>query len=108
MIKTFNTPKNFRKALEEIVSQRQVEELFEHENAHYEKAKKLGYSPYFIIRLAEEEGINKIYCSINLREAQNAQISPEHRIMIALAPKNPSEQDYMTAEECSISIRGRN
>jgi hypothetical protein len=101
-MKTFNTPENFKKALEEIVSQRQVEELFEHENAHYEKARELGYDASFIIEEIWERKSKKILCSICLDNVIYGTVPPEHLIAIALAPKNPSKRDYMVAEEYSL------
>lgn len=91
----FETETDFRKALYEITLPNNAEKIIEHEREHYEEARARGYSPYYQLRINKD----RFTCSTALKEIK---VNIHDRIAILLAPKNPSETDYMLAEAFKI------
>jgi hypothetical protein len=73
--------------------------LINHEKAHYQKAKDLGYSP--LVKLViEKTGLTFIEIIF-----KNCEISPIDAIEIALAPIDPSLDDLCMVEKNREKIK---
>ena len=68
-------------------------ETIEHERAHYNKARELGYETEFKLRFGRN-----CFTMITLEFKGEREVSDEDLIAIAEAPENPSFEDYMTAK----------
>lgn len=72
-------------------------EMLEHERAHIETARRLGYTgKYQIEEQTPDRGFKKYRAAFLLDENVT---NPEHIEAILMAPKNPSESDYAQLKE---------
>jgi len=86
--RTFDDEVQFKLALETCFEK--PGEIFEHEKAHADAMRNLGYTPQFTIDLGDNSIIT--HPKEEIKDSR-------HRVIIALAPKDPSPHDMMIAEE---------
>jgi hypothetical protein len=89
----FRSYEEFALFVKKIVeNKKRAQRILEHEKSHFRKARELGYHPiYFAKDYGREYGFQVVI---------PGEISPEHQVLIALAPENPSERDFALAREC--------
>jgi hypothetical protein len=90
---------DFREALTRLgYHPKFIDDVVQHENAHFETAQQFGYDPTFVItdtlqRITDTCTRHDYGFGIRLPKP----IKPQHMIDICLAPSNPSITDYDTA-----------
>lgn len=92
------TEEEFRTAITLVYDPLDAPDLIEHELAHFKKARELGYKAHFELGINQELHLDDVCVKID-HELPLA----EHRILIALAPVNPSRGDYKIVEEAKQS-----
>lgn len=97
----FDNEKDFSEHLKKLLLEEEesyVQNIIDHEKAHYEKAKELGYTPLFFIKERSStqgnEQINRLDISVRI----NSAIWVWDKKKILLAPKNPSPSDLEKAD----------
>jgi hypothetical protein len=71
--------------------------LIAHEKAHFNRARELGYDAKYWVEFMGSSTIILLSSGVYVSERMP---SPEHKVLIALAPENPSERDFVLAREC--------
>ena len=77
-------------------------QVYVHERAHFEKAKKLGYDAELVLAKIQLTIFGKLieynnsYSTRTISKNGQA-VLPDHQLQISLAPKNPSQRDYQKA-----------
>lgn len=85
------------------VSEQEIEDKVNHEKAHFEKARELGYDFVYNLNISHDAGdLHKISNEVVF----NGRLPiPEHMIQILLAPEKPSESDLHTARELASKLK---
>ena len=89
-----NSYEEFESTLTKLNVDRRARKMYlEHERAHFEKARELGYTPQYVARLVVDNPSVIILAAVDF----DREPTPSDMVKICLAPKKPSKEDLELA-----------